>query len=608
MSTSTSEDIHYQPHGQMDGLQGDATAVRIDDARPAFTRRAGEFVELHDQVQTSVNLLDTLENFLSTFQKDLSAVSGQISELQDRSKDIESRLKSRRKIEKPLSHLLADLTIPPPLATLILDTNVGEPWIEAITEFERRLVSLQLRARVKAARDMTDVAEGIRIVAATKLRGFFLNMLQPIRTSMTTNMQVVQTSILLKYRPLYGFLQRHAVNVANEIQRAYVGAARTYFETGFRRYIRSLGWVKARATEKADTIVTSAGEVAEDPNVNVERLAHARIDGPGVTLAYLAESKTYKEPVESIFRSLMLVLMDNATAEYTFVITFFSTEEQGNHRKEASGNSLLSPPSLLSPTSGDFDELRSNPPSDYGPSSPRRRPVSFGSAVNIALADPEATMREEQSHFNNIWKQIMDPVLEYCKIFIKSVLEPAPAVVPLLTMIRLVEDVMAEVQKRNCNPLETFIFSLRIQLWPAFQKGMADHIEALKNYGDGASASFFRRGTVTTDAGIAHICQRYAIIFNSFIALTASSEETMIFSNLLRLRQELSKLIISHTEKIGDPIAKATAQSALYDRLLQALSRGPSPSSHPKAQGEIAFWREREEETRRRIASTNRQR
>lgn len=54
--------------------------------------------------------------------------------------------------------------IPPPLATLILDTNVGEPWIEAITEFERRLVSLKLRARVKAARDMTDVAEGLRIV------------------------------------------------------------------------------------------------------------------------------------------------------------------------------------------------------------------------------------------------------------------------------------------------------------------------------------------------------------------------------------------------------------------------------------------------------------
>lgn len=81
---------------------------------------------------------------------------------------------------------------------------------------------------------------------ATKLRAFFMALLQPIRTSVTTNMQVVQTSIFLKYRSLFGFLQRQAANVAQEVQRAYVGAARTYYETGFRRYSRSLGWIKVR--------------------------------------------------------------------------------------------------------------------------------------------------------------------------------------------------------------------------------------------------------------------------------------------------------------------------------------------------------------------------
>ena len=51
--------------------------------------------------QASIGLLDSLENFLSTFQTDLAAVSGQISTLQDRSKDIENRLKSR-KVRMPL--------------------------------------------------------------------------------------------------------------------------------------------------------------------------------------------------------------------------------------------------------------------------------------------------------------------------------------------------------------------------------------------------------------------------------------------------------------------------------------------------------------------------
>jgi vacuolar protein sorting-associated protein 52 len=129
--------------------------------------------------------LDNLESFLSTFQKDLAAVAGQISELQDRSKDIDSRLKSRKvqpfvsttdscwyltvllqKVERPLTNLISDITISPPLAAIILDTNVGDPWINAIIEFERRLVVSKARTRVKAARDLAEVIEGLRIVVS----------------------------------------------------------------------------------------------------------------------------------------------------------------------------------------------------------------------------------------------------------------------------------------------------------------------------------------------------------------------------------------------------------------------------------------------------------
>lgn len=73
-------------------------------------------------------------------------------------------LMKRQKIERPLSNLLVDLTIPPPLATRILDTPVGDTWVESIPEFETRLEALKLRGRVKAARDLSEVAEGLRIV------------------------------------------------------------------------------------------------------------------------------------------------------------------------------------------------------------------------------------------------------------------------------------------------------------------------------------------------------------------------------------------------------------------------------------------------------------
>lgn len=60
--------------------------------------------------------------------------------------------------------MLSDVTISPALAALILDTDVEEPWITAIGDFEQRLDTLHARSRVKAARDLGEVAEGLRIV------------------------------------------------------------------------------------------------------------------------------------------------------------------------------------------------------------------------------------------------------------------------------------------------------------------------------------------------------------------------------------------------------------------------------------------------------------
>ena len=60
--------------------------------------------------------------------------------------------------------------LPPQLSTIILDTEVGEPWISAIEDFERRLVMVKSRVRVKGARDLAEVSEGLRIA----VRGHYL--------------------------------------------------------------------------------------------------------------------------------------------------------------------------------------------------------------------------------------------------------------------------------------------------------------------------------------------------------------------------------------------------------------------------------------------------
>jgi len=89
-------------------------------------------------------------------------------------------------------------------------------------------------------------------------------------------------------------------------------------------------------------------------------------------------------------------------------------------------------------------------------------------------------------------------------------MEPIPPIIPLLTMIRLTEDIVNETQRRGCAPLETVLFTMRLQMWPTFQKVMSEHVEQLKKYTDGVSVSgsvggFFGRGVSTTDASVATV-------------------------------------------------------------------------------------------------------
>ena len=96
--------------------------------------------------------------------------------------------------------------------------------------------------------------------------------------------------------------------------------------------------------------------------------------------------------------------------------------------------------------------------------------------------------------------------LQFKQEFVEFViLEPMLPSIPLLTMIRLAEDAVAEIQKRHCPPAESYVFGLTLKMWPVFQKGMTEHIESLKKLAEGASSGFFNRTAITTDASVANV-------------------------------------------------------------------------------------------------------
>ena len=47
--------------------------------------------------------------------------------------------------------------------------------------------------------------------------------------------------------------------------------------------------------------------------------------------------------------------------------------------------------------------------------SPRRRVISITGVMNASTQDQQS-LKEEQASLNALWKQVMDPVLDYCQV------------------------------------------------------------------------------------------------------------------------------------------------------------------------------------------------
>lgn len=157
-------------------------------------------------------------------------------------------------------------------------------------------------------------------------------------------------------------------------------------------------------------------------------MTYAKLDGPGVILAYQADDKAHvsastlfvgrrakfhrkKEPLEAILRSLFLVLMDNATAEYSFIASFFFVEPLG---PPPSANELET--RQFSVTSEEPHDRKEVDDNDSAAGSEAMTPVPSPRIVEPQGLGRLATMdKAERTELSIIWKKILDPVLEYTK-------------------------------------------------------------------------------------------------------------------------------------------------------------------------------------------------
>ncbi|KAK0764543.1 hypothetical protein N5P37_003945 [Trichoderma harzianum] len=317
----------------------DATNLRRPQSASEYEEDKARFDALHRSIVACDDILNSVEMNLADFRNDLSTVSADIETLQSRSSALSRRLENRKRIEKALGPLVEELSVSPDTISRITTGHIDELWAKTLIEMDKRASAIKKLSGTqqgKASEELGPILEKLILKAVERIRDFLVAQIKALR-SPHINAQIIQQQNFLKFKDLYTFLHKHHAALAEEISQAYMNTMRWYYLNQFTRYERALAKLKLHILDKNDvlgqedatrkTAVLSSSRVAGPPHdaFNLgRRIDMLRTKSTSAISSYLAEEDQSTHYLEVPFRNFNLALIDNATAEYTFLAAFFA--------------------------------------------------------------------------------------------------------------------------------------------------------------------------------------------------------------------------------------------------------------------------------------------
>ncbi|GEM06179.1 vacuolar sorting protein, Vps52/Sac2 family protein [Rhodotorula toruloides] len=599
----------------------------------AFLERAREFVELDEQVETSTQLLTELSAFLSTFQHDLSAAV-------ERSLHpfVSSIAISPSLITTILdSDVAAETWIP---AVRELDAKLGAIRGGARVESRKSLDDVAEALRVAASNKIlaylvpllkpytTSVQPSLPSLHSTLLR--LKPLFDFLRRYAARQAHEFQKAYVQTTRWFYETGFRRYVRALEGVRTSKAAVAVVTSEPigSVSSGADALALLNQRRTAPASSLTSPAQRTPTST-----ALENAQVEGPPIIIAHMASDRNLHPSPESLFRSISLVLASNASSEYVFLASFFGSNSTLNLRPPMSRTGTQASERALrrSTTSGSLASATSAAvPPDVDENGRAGTPSVTGSAATAASRDRQQDEKAQRATVDVLWKGVMDPALEYSRNFVNALLDPTPpSSISLFSMIRLNDVLLSLLVPSSlsttessatsppspfppCPSIEPHLIAIRMQLWPSFAKVMSHQIDSLRRINGSISAAASGVGGMLSratggggasvkDSVVKVIVGRYCEMFNAFVALVSvgqeaagaagtESDDEMAFSSLLRVRQELDKLLSHQASKIPDPAKQRVFLRKLYEEVLQGLSAGMS--SHSRTQAEVAHYRE----------------
>ncbi|KAI5466575.1 Vps52/Sac2 family protein [Mariannaea sp. PMI_226] len=295
--------------------------------------------DLHRSITACDDVLNSVEINLTSFRNDLATVSADIESLQARSAALNRRLENRKEVEKALGPLVEELSLPPEVISKIVEGHIDEGWVKTLAELDRRAGVFKKKTNTQqsnASKDLGPLFEKLILKAVERIRDYLVAQIKALR-SPHINAQIIQQQNFLRFKDLFSFLHKHHATLAGEIALAYMNTMRWYYLNQFSRYEKALGKIKLHILDKNDSIghdetsrkatVLSGSRMTGPPHdaFNLgRRIDLLKTKNQVAMSSYLAEEDQTTHYLEVLFRNFNLALVDNATAEYTFMAAFFS--------------------------------------------------------------------------------------------------------------------------------------------------------------------------------------------------------------------------------------------------------------------------------------------
>lgn len=321
------------------GVENNLRQVELDSIQD-YIKESDNLVSLHDQIRECDSILSQMETLLSGFQTEIGSISSDIKILQEKSMDMGLKLKNRKVAESKLAKFVEDIIVPPRMVDIIVDAEVNDEYLRTLEILSQKLKHTEVDHMAKTSKALKDVQpelEKLRQKAVSKVFDFIVQKLYALRKP-KTNIQILQQSVLLKYKYIISFLKEHGKEIYIEVRGAYIDTMNKVLSAHFRAYIQALEKLQLDIATSSDLIgvdtrSTSLFSRGREPLKNRsavyalgERINILKeIDQPSL-IPHIAEASSQKYPYEVLFRSLHKLLMDTATSEYLFCDDFFGEE------------------------------------------------------------------------------------------------------------------------------------------------------------------------------------------------------------------------------------------------------------------------------------------